>query len=109
MSTSSYDSVFALGATRVIVPVGATLAVLMTPVAGQNSILLKYFSGGTCEIIGCTLGQTLSAADLSSASGSGYLLGSSEILQIDGPARYYLSSTGATTTLMLLIGKSQGT
>ena len=117
MSTTSFDSVFTLGATMIKVPVGATAALLITPFAGQVNCLIKYSSGGTCEILPAGLtqialnlfapvaqpGQTLLAL-----SGSGYLLGANEALSIPGPASFYLSSTGATSVLYAIFGKGQG-
>lgn len=117
MATSSYDSIFALGSTRIIVPVGSTLALFMQPFAGQISTVLKLTSGGTCEIfpagqtqigVGVFLGTTVAAATLSAWAGSGYAFSASEVLTISGPVSYYLSSTGATSILHALFGKGQG-
>lgn len=107
MSLAS-DSVYGLVTQRLAIPPGATQAVLMVPEPGQNSLLLKYFSGGTLEIIGVTAGVTLTAAQLVTASGTGYLIGTSEILSLDGPARFYLSSLGATSVLHVITGRSAG-
>lgn len=108
MSTSSNDSIFSLQTDRINVGLGATLAVLYDQTATQNSILLKYFSGGTLEIIGVSFGVTLTAAQMATASGTGYVVGTTEILSIDGPARFYLMSTGATTVVMSIRGKTPG-
>ncbi len=107
MATTSYDSIFGLGTTQIMIPPGATLGVLVEAVAGQNSIILKYLSGGTLYVMGVAAGATLSAADLAGATGH-YLVGTSEILNIDGPARFYLASLGATTVVCAMRGKSQG-
>lgn len=107
MAISSYDSVYSMKTERINVGVGSTVATLVSPEPGQLNIVLKYFSGGTLEIIGCSLGVTLTAAQLASANQTGYLMGTSEILTIDGPARFYLSSTAATTIVMVLRGRSQ--
>jgi hypothetical protein len=108
MVTSSFDSVYSLASTQIIVPVGATLAVLVTSIAGQNALMLKQYGGGTLEIIGMPDGSTLTAASLATASGNHYIMGASEVLSFDGPTRIYLSSTGATSVVMSLRGKSQG-
>ena len=105
------SDIFGLAGGRLHIPVGATLATLMEPIAGQISWVVKYLSGGTLEILGATLptaGSTLSAGDLSTLSGTGYLMGTSEALSIDGPARFYLSSTSATTVITVLRGKTSG-
>lgn len=109
MSTSSMDSIFALGTTQIIVPPGATQAVLLTGIAAQNSMLLKYGSGGTLYILGVSEGVTLTAAELVTNASSHYLVGASETLSIDGPARFYLLSLSATTTVYSIRGKTQGT
>lgn len=117
MSTTSMDSVWSLGSTRIMVPVGSTLAVYMSPVPGQINTVLKYSSGGTCEIfpagltqtsIGVFLGITLAAATLASLAGTCYAFSAAEVLTINGPASFYLSSTGATSILHMLVGKGQG-
>lgn len=110
MATSSYDSIFSLGTTIITITPGATNAVLLTPVAGQLSTLLKYGAGGSLEIIGVTGGQTLSAADLVAQQGGHYLMGTSEILSLAGPVRCYLMAEGASPTIVRIIrGLSQGT
>jgi hypothetical protein len=124
MATTSFDSVFTLGATRIQVPVGATLALYCKPQEGQLGWQLKYLSGGTCEILPTGIGSsgfnlsfatTLSAASLAAFSGGGYLLGAVgstgpgfESLNISGPAAFYLSSTGATAIIAALLLKGQG-
>lgn len=109
MSTS-YDNVFSVLPQRIIIGVGATAAQLFdaSTTPGANSIILKYFSGGTLEILGVTTGVTLSAAELIAAAGSGYIMGSSEILNIGGPVRLYLAASGATTIVHAITMRSQG-
>jgi hypothetical protein len=123
MSTTSFDSVFTVGATRLQVPVGATLALFCQPVQGQLGWYLKYISGGTCEILstavgftnGTYYGTTQPAGTLAIMSGNGYLLGGIgitgaifETVKLMGPAQFYLSSTGATSIVSLLMLKGQG-
>lgn len=104
------NNIYGLSSVPVVVPPGATLAVLRVGTEGQQAQLLKYFSGGSVSIIGITpLGATYSAAELVSAGNSGgYLLGTNEVVSIDGAARYYLMATGATAVVMQLKGLSQG-
>jgi len=123
MAISSSDSVWTVGATRIQVPVGATLAIFCQPQAAQVSWLLKYISGGTCEILTTGIGSsvanlffgtTLPAATLAAFNGQGFLLGplgagsNWESIQIPGPAQFYLSSTGATSIVAALLFKGQG-
>lgn len=118
MATTSQDSIWSLGSTRVVVPVGATLAVFMQPFPGQMVTQLKLMVGGTCEIlpagstqvnIGFFIGTTQPAATLAALSGSGYMFSAGEVLSLSGPAMFYLSSTGATSVLHALFGKGQNT
>lgn len=117
---SSSDQIYGLQASRVNVGTGATLAFFLDVVPGQISTVIKYLSGGTLEIIGCTTnaaindfskaaqGTTYSAADLASLSGTGYLMATNEVLSFAGPIRCYLSSTGATTIVHIIKGRSEG-
>ncbi len=70
---------------------------------GVNSQILKYFSGGTLLIYG----DTVSAAGASTLNA--YVLGVSESLNLGGPTPYYVTSTGATSVLMLIKTKTSGT
>lgn len=110
MSTSSNDGVYGLGTTAITVGLGATLAVYVSEIAGENSILIKYGAGGTLWLIGTgASGATLALTDLAANFGSHYLVGTSEALSFDGPCRFYLAAVGATTTVYKMIGKTQGT
>lgn len=110
MSTSSDDSVMTLGATRMVIPVGSSLALYVDINATENNLLFKYYSGGTLEIFGATgpLGSTLTQAQLTASNQTGYLVGTSEILSIGGPCRFYLSATGATCIVHMIRGRSAG-
>lgn len=105
---ASQDDIFAYGATKLVVGPGATLALLVTGIAGEVGGILKYFSGGSLEIIGVTTGQSLTAAQMVTALGTGYLLGTTEIVNTDGNARYYLMALGATSIAYSLKGLSSG-
>lgn len=98
---------------KVTIAPGATNAVLMTPIAGEISSGIKYFSGGSLEILQCPSGSTLTNAQLVAAQGnSTYLLGTPinqyESLNFDGAVRYYLMATGATVVCYQLKGLSTG-
>jgi hypothetical protein len=105
----------AIGATNYVVAPGATLAFLVTPVAGEVSHALKYVSGGSLEIVQAPLGtngfapgSTWAGASLVNLGGKGYLMGITEAVNIDGPARYYLMATGATAICAKLISYGPG-
>lgn len=100
-----------LSAGRINIGPGATLAVYMQQQAGEAASIIKYFSGGSCEILGApppAVGQTWTGASLVNLAGTGYLLGTSESLALEGACRYYLMATGATATVMQLRGLSPG-
>lgn len=101
------DKIFGLYPQQVFVPPGATNAVLVQPVAGEQAVIIKYFTGGSCSLIQAPPGATLTGPELVSYGNTGgYLLGTTEAVSIDGPARYYLMAIGATATIMLLKGLS---
>lgn len=102
------NNVYGIGATRVIIPPGATRAFLMQPVAGELTSTIKYFEGGSLEIIGATLGVSFTPSFLVSLLGKGYLVSTNEAVNINGPARYYMMATGATSIAYILKGLSQG-
>lgn len=99
---------------KVTVAPGATLALLVEPIGGQLSYLLKYASGGSLELIQAPQGMsfggatTWAGASLAALIGTGYLMGTTEAVNLDGPVRYYLMATGATTICYSIRGLSQG-
>lgn len=109
MSTSSNDGIFGLATSRLTIGAGATLAELLTQDPGQNSLYIEYFSGGTVEIIGVTAGTTLTAAQLASANGTGFIVKTDRGYAFNGPTRFYLSSTGITSIVHVMKGKTTGT
>lgn len=116
MSTSSDDTIASLGTTRIIIPPGATNAVYVDRVAGCNYMVLKYFSGGSLEIIGVGMtnppannqGVTLTGAELVSAAGKHYIMSTTEVLNVAGNPPFYLQALNATTICMAIRGKSSG-
>jgi hypothetical protein len=109
MSTSSSDGIFGLATQRLNIGSGSTLAELITQDPGQNSLYIEYFSGGTVEIIGVTAGTTLTAAQLGTANGTGFIVKTDRGYSFNGPTRFYLSSTGATSIVHIMKGKTTGT
>ena len=102
---SSSDSIFGVGATQVIVPPGATNAVLVLNIPRETASTVKILSGGgSLEIHGTLNGSTMAGASLAPLIGTGYMLGATETVNVDGPARFYLMATGATMVACLLKG-----
>ena len=97
--------------------VGLSTPIFMSPQPGQLNTLLKFSSGGTCEIlspgqtqigIGVFLGTTQANGVGMSLVGTGYAFSAGEVITISGPASYYLVSSGATSILHAIYGKGQG-
>jgi hypothetical protein len=119
MATSSYDSIYNVSSTQIVIAVGATLAHFFQPQPGQNSSVVKFVTGGTLEILNAgqtTMGSlnlslpvTQSAQTLANLSGRGYIMTFGEALSFDGPASFYLSATGSTCIAHCVFGKGQGT
>lgn len=111
------DDITSLSGLKVTIAPGATLAYLVTPVNGESGSILKYYSGGSLEIVeapaslnGATAAQTWTGASLVNLQSIGrtYLMGNGETVNVSGSPRYYLMATGATTIAYLLNGLTSG-
>jgi hypothetical protein len=103
MAGSNRSSVF--GVLPETLVIGASIAATLAPIAAQDSLILKYGSGGTLFVL--SSGATLPSGT-SFATASKYLVGTSEILNLgrySGPL--VLGAEGATTTCYLLRGRSE--
>lgn len=90
-----------LGATQIAIPAlsGTAFPYKVQPAAGCVGAWLSRLSGGSLEILPNTiLNKTISGA---TAGNLGYVLASGEIVQIDGPAAFYLAATGATAVAQI--------
>jgi hypothetical protein len=93
-----------VGATRFAVGLSGTIR--FSPGPQQIVATMKIFSGGgTLEIVECPPALTGSSGVL---QGTGYPVGASEILQINGPAVMYFAATGATMVVAVMIGRTVG-
>lgn len=79
---------FILGST--LMNVGLSAAAVFNPPAFCNGMWFKYQSGGTL-FLGSGISQTPGATM--------YAVGSSEIVNVGGPARFFLYAAGATVTV----------
>lgn len=95
---------FGLQATLLAVPPGGSLAILVKPVAGQVSAVLKKFGGGSLEIYNAPVGATAADPTAIDTLGTGYLMGIAEERLIYGSPKFYLAATGTTATAYLLLG-----
>lgn len=101
----------------VSVPSGITQAVYIRSVPYQEAVQLRLVAGGTLFILPASNGQTYVAGQTlvgSTIAGStmaaiwatfGYQVGASgteSVVEIQGPAAFYLGSNGGTATVHLL-------
>lgn len=95
-----------LGGTQIFI--GTSQVIRVTCTAGfQFANTFKIGAGGgTLEIVPPQLSGSSTAAG--NAWGKGYALGANEVFNIGGPAVMYFAATGATMTLALAIGYTQG-
>lgn len=106
----------------VSVPSGITQAVFVRHVPFQSSLQLRLVSGGTLFILPASNGQTYVAGQTlvgSTLAGAtlaaiwatfGYQVGASgteSVVELQGPAAFYLGSNGGTATVHLLRKLSQ--
>lgn len=102
--SSSNEEIYGLQSQQAIVPAGATNALLIENVGRQTSILIKYFSGNTLILFGTVNGSTMAGPSLVAGYSNGYIMSTTEAIQLDGPVRFYLCAQGATGTAMILKG-----
>ncbi len=95
---SSNQWTYSLGATLMAIPTGAT-ATIVVPPKGSHGYFLKYASGGSLAIV---------PGIGSSGTALGYVIGSTEVLSIDGPASFFLQAGGATAIAGMLFKFSSG-
>lgn len=92
------------GATQIAIGISQVLRV--QGAAYQETVSLKYLSGGSLEIVPPQLSGSSTAAG--NAWGKGYLVGSSEVIAWRGGAAMYFAATGATAVVQQLIGYTAG-
>lgn len=93
---SANDLVYQVGIT--LVPIGITSGVQLSPGRGVLTQTLKWQSGGTLAMVnqaGATTAQ-------------GYILGTSEVVNIGGPATFFLAASGSTAIAAIAFGYSAG-
>lgn len=86
----------------IAIPAGASL--LVTPVPGQMSVLVKYFSGGSLSIT-----NVVDATGSSNAIAQQYVFSASEALSFDSVGSFYLTATGSTSVAHMIRIRSSGT
>lgn len=95
---SANDLIYNLGQTNVAIPIGAT-AIQIFPPRTTQSIAIKYASGGTLAIVNNQGGI---------AAANGYIMGTSEVVSLNGPVSFFLAAGGSTSVASILFGYSAG-
>lgn len=99
MYSSGNARVYNFGATVISVGLSATVLVDMSAVAKALGGFFKIQGGaGTLAIV-------QGASNITTA---GYLVGAAEVIELQGPAKFYLAAAGATMTVGLTVRYGQG-
>lgn len=98
------NDLYAMGSTRI--NIGLSQVIRVVPSAFQYAEQFRIVAGGSLEVVQPQFSGSSSAAG--NAWGTGYLVGASEIIQVRGPAAFYLAATGSTVTIHLLMGYTSG-
>lgn len=98
--------VSSLQTSLVTVKAGGSSAMAMLATAGQVGWLFKYASGGSLEIHSAAVG--ISAGSALASGSSGYLMASTEVMSIAGPARFFLVATGSDAVVNVVRAMGPG-
>ena len=96
MSFNSIPNTSVLGMS--LIPVGTSVVVQVYPPRGCNGVYFGYQSGGSLMVI----------QGVSGVPTNGFLLGTTERVQLVGPASFFLSAAGATAICGVLFSFSDG-
>lgn len=94
---AQYTDTYKMGAT--VISFGTSTAIQIFPGAGLNGWSFKKQSGATLAIVN---GTGFSVAQ-------GYIMGDTEVMDIQGPATFFLAAGGATVTVAFAMKFSSGT
>ena len=101
MGSGNSNEVFSFYPEQLAIPAGVTAVI--NPIPGQNSGILKWFSGGSLLILGSSvsLGSTYALAN-------NYLVNTTEVVSVDVRGPLTLIATGSTCVCYLMRTKSAG-
>lgn len=103
MAGSSQQFAYGMGATQVNIGVGGAANVLIKPPIYTNGVFFKYLSGGSLSIVSNGISGS------PGASGAlGYILSTTEVVNIDGPAMFFLAASGTTAVAEVVFRYSGG-
>ncbi len=86
--------------------IGLSAPVSLSAAAGQCAVTFKLLSGGTLAIGGAL--NTVSPAGITQTWGNLYLMGTSEVMNMANAGKFYLYASGATCTIAVLRGLTDG-
>lgn len=93
---SANDLIYSLGVTQI--PVGVSLAsgaLQVIPPGRTKAISFKWSSGGSLVLLN---------GFSQSAQTAGYLMGTSEVMSIGGPALFFVAGGGSTAIMDVIFG-----
>ncbi len=97
MSGSSNQFTYQLGVTQITI--GTNVVTQILPPRGTNGVYFGWQSGGSLAI--------MNGAG-SSGNLGGFVLGTTERVNLDGPATFFLSASGATSVAGIVFKYSAG-
>lgn len=95
---SANDLIYNLGQTNIAIPAGVTATQIIPP-RTTKSIAFKYASGGSLAVVNALSGITAT---------NGYILGTTEVVSLNGPVSFFLAASGSTAVASVLFGYSAG-
>lgn len=101
---SRNQDIIATGATQFVVGLSQVVRLVAGP--NQYAQTLKWLSGGSLEIVPIQLSGSSTAAG--NAWGKGYLLSTTEVFNVGGPATMYFAASGATALGQMVLGYTAG-
>lgn len=101
---ATQKEIVVVGATQLAIGLSAIVAIV--PTANSYTKTFKILGGGgTLEIVGTP--AALSGAG-ATGWGTGYPVGATEIVAIEGPAHFYLAARSATMWVGMYLGSTAG-
>lgn len=99
------NEISVLGATRYAV--GLSQVIRIASQAYETAVSFNLLSGSSLEVVQAQLSGS-STASGATAWGTGYLVGTGEVVSVGGPACFYLAATGATAIVQVMYGYGAG-
>lgn len=91
---------YALAPTLIAIPVAAT-SVAITPPANCAGFYLKSQGGGTLALV-------LHASGAGASAANGYNFVGNEVMDVKGPAQFFLNAGGATAVAAIVFKRTAG-